>query len=543
MKNKIHLLLFQCLLSISFYACDRGNEPKPDVPDVPTVNEELDRYKPPIYPDNYTGMAEWSNRSRWNLANVHDPTVMLADDGYYYMYQTDASYGNAHAGHGHFHARRSRNLVDWEYQGATMAAAPDWVKARLNEYRATQGLPAIDNPSYGYWAPVARNLGNGIYRMYYAIVIDNYIKTGLPNTEANRDGSWTERAFIGMAETGDPGSNVWEDKGFVVCSASDKAMNGWARNSSNDWNAYFLYNAIDPTYVITKEGEHWLAYGSWHSGIVALQVDPLTGKPLNELGMPWNITESSGYGKRIAKRDNTRWQGSEAPEIIYNPETDYYYLFVAYDELSVAYNTRVGRSRNVDGPYLGIDGTNVTGGGNLLPVVTHPYKFTDSYGWVGISHCVVFNDGKGNWFYASQGRMPHGVPGINASNAIMMGHIRAICWTDDGWPVVMPERYGNVPDVPITEKELAGEWEQIDLEYNYGKQKEASLMTLTADNQITSGAWKGYTWSYDAAKQILTANGVKLYLRRETDWEASPRTHTIVYAGYTAKKTYWGKKK
>jgi beta-xylosidase len=425
-----------------------------------------------------------------------------------------------------------------------MAVAPEWVKARLNEYRATQGLSAIQDPSYGYWAPVARNLGNGKYRMYYCIVVDNYIKTGRANTEANWDGSWTERAFIGMAETGDPGSNVWTDKGFIVCSASDKAMNDWGRNSRNqDWNAYFLYNAIDPTYTITKTGEHRLTYGSWHSGIVTLQVDPATGKPLNELGAPWRITEASGYGKRIEKRDNSRWQGSEAPEIIYNPETDYYYLFVAYDELTVAYNTRVGRSRSIEGPYTGINGVDVTAGGNLLPVVTHPYKFMNGPGWVGISHCAVFDDGEGNWFYASQGRMPHGVPGVNASNAIMMGHIRAIRWTVDGWPLVMPERYGDVPDVPVTESELAGDWEHIDLGYSYGTQKEASLMTLTADHSIAAGTWKDQTWSYDAAEQVLTANGVKLYLRREVDWEATPRKHTIVYAGYTATKTYWGKKK
>jgi len=35
---------------------------------------------------------------------------------------------------------------------------------------------------------------------------------------------------------------------------------------------------------------------------------------------------------------------------------------------------------------------------------------------------------------------------------------------------------------------------------------------------------------------------VDLYLQREVDWEATPRTATIVYAGYTTQKTYWGKK-
>jgi hypothetical protein len=31
--------------------------------------------------------------------------------------------------------------------------------------------------------------------------------------------------------------------------------------------------------------------------------------------------------------------------------------------------------------------------------------------------------------YASQTRLPEGVPGINVSNAVMMGHVRAIQWT------------------------------------------------------------------------------------------------------------------
>ena len=74
----------------------------------------------PTYADSYTNIAGWHQRTQWNLANVHDPTVMKAADGYYYMYQTDASYGNAHEGHGHFHGRRSLDLVNWEYLGGTL---------------------------------------------------------------------------------------------------------------------------------------------------------------------------------------------------------------------------------------------------------------------------------------------------------------------------------------------------------------------------------------------------------------------------------------
>ena len=152
-----------------------------------SLEEQLNNYVAPDYDDNYTSIATWDMRKQWNLANVHDPSVFKAEDGYYYMYQTDASYGNAHEGHGHFHCRRSKDLVEWEYLGATMLDTPEWVKTKLNEYRAEMGLEPIEEPAYGYWAPVVRKVKDGLYRMYYSIVIDNYIKTGAANTESNFD--------------------------------------------------------------------------------------------------------------------------------------------------------------------------------------------------------------------------------------------------------------------------------------------------------------------------------------------------------------------
>ncbi len=410
-----------------------------------TLDEQLAAYQAPIYPDNYIAIADWNMRGQWNLANVHDPTVVLGEDGYYYMYQTDASYGNAHEGHGHFHARRSKNLIDWEYLGRTMKELPGWVVPKLNEIRQGMGLQPVATAaeiSYGFWAPCVRKVRNGLYRMYYSITCPGLL---------NGEGTWSERAFIGMME---------------------------------------------------------------------------------------NTNLSNNDGQLIATRQaGNRWQASEGPEIVYNPQTEYYYLFMAYDALETPYNTRVARSKSITGPYLGIDGANVTEGADMYPVVTHPYKFAKSEGWVGISHCAIFDDGNGNWYYASQGRLPESV-----DNAVMLGHVRSIRWTKDGWPLVMPERYGAVPQAAITEEELIGDWEHIDLSYVFGQQKESSTMTLTDDHKVSEGTWKDSSWSFDAENQILTVNGVDLYLQRETDWEAKPRTHTIVYASYTDNKTYWGKK-
>lgn len=506
--------------------------------DDQSLEEQLENYVAPDYADDYTSISAWSNRDQWNLSNVHDPSVVLAEDGYYYMYQTDASYGNAHTEGGHFHGRRSKNLVDWEYLGGTMQSLPDWVIPKLNEIRQEMGLSEVtpNTDDFGYWAPCVRKVRNGLYRMYYSIVC--------PGT-LDGDGTWSERAFIGLMENDNPANNDgWVDKGYVITNASDKGLNYHV--AADNWaNCYYKWNAIDPSYIITEDGKHYLVYGSWHSGIALVELDGETGKVKAELPNPWGDSDDiAAYGKLIATRHmGNRWQASEGPEVIYHD--GYYYLFLAYDALDIPYNTRVARATNIEGPYLGMDGTDVTNsGGDILPVVTHPYKFSSGYGWVGISHCCVFDDGNGNWFFASQGRFPANVGGNAYSNALMMGHVRSIRWTKEGWPLVMPERYGAVPQVEIIEEELIGDWEHIDLSYSYGNQKTSNKMTLSADHTVTEGTWSGATWEYDSNDRILKfSNGVEVYLQRETDWEASPRTHTIVYAGYGSNcKTYWGKK-
>lgn len=560
MRLKYLLIIAISLIALSFVGCGdddldpAGITTKPDDPDdKPDNNAD---FTIPTYADDYSSIASWDNRNEWNLANVHDPSVAFYN-GYYYMYGTDASYGNEAEGHGHFQGKRSTDLVNWEWVGGPFYDAPSWVADSLNAIRSRMDLDAIaeDNIQYGYWAPVVRRVsvgGQEILRMYYSVVIFNYIKTGNP-TSAAFDGSWTERAFIGMCESTDPAGAEWTDKGFVTTSSSDRGLD-YSRSSTSDWSGYFYYNAIDPTYIVSPEGNHYLIHGSWHSGFALLQVDATTGKPLNTLGEPYadNVSElTARYGVRIGTRTNgSRWQGSEAPEIIY--KDGYYYLFLAYDGLDVPYNTRVVRSENIEGPYLDINGRNFTNGeGDSYPIVTHPYKFNLSNGWVGIAHCSIFQkEDTDEWFYMSQGRLPANVGGNAYSNAIMMGHVRRIVWCpasanepDNQWPLALPERYAAVPDYgTITKDSLAGTWEHINLSYHYAQQNTATSLTLNADGTM-EGALTG-DWSYDESKKQLTLGSVIVCVEREVDWEANPRRVTLVYAG-TEKNlnaTYWGKK-
>ncbi|CAL65668.1 arabinan endo-1,5-alpha-L-arabinosidase [Christiangramia forsetii] len=534
-------LLYKGILGSMIYtllltgtACSKDepvSEEEQEVIEEEKEEPETNSFVGPTYKDDYTSIASWSERSQWNLANVHDPTV-VKDGEYYYMYQTDASYGNAHEGHGHYPYRRSKDLINWEFKGAVFPEAPSWIKDSLNSMRADMdpSLPPIENPNYGFWAPHVTKVDDK-FRLYYSVVVTNPIIGNDPNS------SWTERAFIGLAESNDLSSGNWEDKGMVISSIAD-GEETYLRDNGNDWSGYFKFNAIDPSFVVTPEGEQWLIYGSWHSGISAVQVDPSTGKPSK-------LEALEDYGVRIAGRGNVgsnRWQGLEAPEIIYNQETGFYYLFQAYDELSVAYNTRVVRSQNITGPYYGIDGGNVTEGAEAYPILTHPYKFDGHTGWVGISHPSVFqNPDTGKWFYSSQGRLPENVAGINVSNAVMMGQIREIYWTQDGWPLVAPERYAGVPDTEITKAEIVGTWEGITLEYQYRSMQTSYDVIFRADNSLGGGL--DGTWSLDADSGILTINGNDFIVDTAWDWEASPREETLTYAGIASSgASIWGKK-
>ena len=528
-----------------------GTAAEPEVTDGVTI---------PAFRDDYRSIAGWASKDQWNLANVHDPSIAYYK-GYYYMFNTDASYGNEHAkgpNHTHFPGKRSKDLVNWTYVPGPFTAAPSWVATRLNEIRKKMELDPINsaNIAYGYWAPVIRTVtvnGEERLRMYYCIVVDNYIKSGKKATEAF-DGSWGERAFIGMAETTTPETGNWTDYGFVTCSSSDKGRDGWSRKNTGDWEAYFYYNAIDPTYIVDG-GKHYLIHGSWHSGFALLEIDPSTGMPVKTLGDPWadTVTDlTARFGARVGARNTSRWQGSEAPEIV--KRGNYFYLFMAYDGLDVPYNTRVVRSESITGPYYDITGRNFTNArGDCYPIVTHPYKFSQGSGWVGISHCCIFQqEGSGDWFYASQARFPASAGG-NAPNAVMMGHVRRIVWCPssaddltDLWPIALPERYAGLTKKAVTAAEIPGKWEHINLKYSYGVQDESAVLNVNADGTL-SGALSG-SWSFDEARQYLTltagGKSVVVVVSHEVDWEASPRVETVVYAGTekTLNATWWGKK-
>jgi arabinan endo-1,5-alpha-L-arabinosidase len=111
------------------------------------------------------------------------------------------------------------------------------------------------------------------------------------------------------------------------------------------------YNAIDPDLVLDANGNPWLSFGSFNSGIKLTKL----GSNMKPTGALYSIANRSG--------------GIEAPVIVLR--NGYYYLFVSVGfccrGVDSTYQIRYGRSTSITGPYLDKSGIDMLqGGGTLL---------------------------------------------------------------------------------------------------------------------------------------------------------------------------------
>lgn len=77
-----------------------------------------------------------------------DPSVLLAPDGYYYAYATQARYAGQVL---NFQVARSRDLVNWEHLGEALPTKPTWAAT-----------------SQRFWAPDVSRHADGRYLLYYS---------------------------------------------------------------------------------------------------------------------------------------------------------------------------------------------------------------------------------------------------------------------------------------------------------------------------------------------------------------------------------------
>lgn len=234
-------------------------------------------------------------------AYVHDPSIIRAGDGLYYIYGS------------HMAAARSEDLMRWEMLSTDAGKGCTLVEDVQNQMgEALAWAKAIT-----FWAPDVCQLADGRYYLYYCCC----------------EGS-SPLSAMGLAVSDRP-EGPFEDCGVFLRSG----MEGLSEDGTL-YDATKHPNVVDPQVFFDQEGKLWMVYGSYSGGIFILEMDGQTGLPL----------PGQGYGKKLLGKNHSRIEG---PYILYAPDTAYYYLFLSFGGLDASggYNIRVCRSKNPDGPY------------------------------------------------------------------------------------------------------------------------------------------------------------------------------------------------
>jgi arabinan endo-1,5-alpha-L-arabinosidase len=294
---------------------------------------------------------------------AHDP-VVVKEGRRYYLFVTGPG----------IPFRSSPDLQHWGPVGKVFDTPPDWAPKTIVGFREH------------IWAPDVSFFG-GKWHLYYAV--STFGKN---------------RSAIGHAtnKTLDPTSKNyrWVDHGPVV-------------------QSYPIddYNAIDPNAVVDAKGTPWLSFGSFWNGIELVRLtrdgeraEP-DAKPVNIAARPHEGPQQPG--------------AIEAPYIV--RRGDYYYLFASFDfccrGANSTYNVRVGRSKDVQGPYLDRDGKPMTEGGGTKVI-------EGGTRWKGPGHEAVLRDGKSDILvYHAYDAENRGRPMLRMSK---------ITWDREGWPSVPP---------------------------------------------------------------------------------------------------------
>jgi arabinan endo-1,5-alpha-L-arabinosidase len=258
--------------------------------------------------------------------------------------------------------KTSTDLLRWTQQPEVFPSTPAWFQ---------QSVPAYEPRNI--WAPDLSYFG-GQYHLYYSV-----------------SSFGSNRSCIGHATRADLDAGSWSDHGAVLCS------NQPGQNDD--------FNAIDPNVILDEAGTPWLAFGSFWSGIQLAQLD-LEGR---RSGTQLYPLASRGGG------------AIEGPFLV--RRCGYYYLFVSFDACcrgaDSTYNLRVGRSRELLGPYLDRAGKALLqGGGTLL--------LSGDADWAGPGHNAVLFDGSRAF------NVYHAYATTNGASQL---RIAELAWDAEGWPV------------------------------------------------------------------------------------------------------------
>ena len=298
-----------------------------------------------------------------NEIRTHDPSTVVRDGDTYWVF---------HTGRG-CKSEFSPDLKNWSVGPPVFPQPLAW------------WTDAAPGSNLDVWAPDVIKIGPRFF-LYYSVSVWN-----------------KQTSVIGLAvnDTLDPhrADFLWKDMGPVI-------------QTSHADN----FNAIDPAMSFDEKGRLWLIFGSYWSGIKAVELDPKTGKRI--------AANSPVHSLAAAKPPSTAIEAS----YVYR-HGEFFYLFVNWGQCCKGTNSTyvvgVGRSRSISGPYVDRDGNGMLNGGGTV--------FLEKSGrFIGPGHIGILHDGNVEWcsyhFYDAE---ENGRPKLK---------VERLAWDAEGWPSLSENR-------------------------------------------------------------------------------------------------------
>lgn len=499
-----------------------------------------------------------------NLSRVmlHDPSIIVGNDGTYYAFGT------------HITTAKSTDLANWKVISNGYQTTNNYHFGNLQQNLAESFKWAGDHDTdckdgFAVWAPdviwnenyVNKDGTKGAYMMYYS-VSSTYCRSAIGfavSKEIDKNYQYAGTlVYSGFTKESDFDKNSKVDKIYTNTNIDELIADGTLKDGyNNNWSSGKTYNtdyapnAIDPTLFYDTEGKLWMTYGSWSGGIYLLELDPQTGMAIypgkNGKTEDGRVIDEY-FGTRIAGGHTISGEG---PYILYDEETQYYYLYVTYEYLdSVSgYNMRLFRSKKPEGPYLDAAGRGATLSSRTDDHNKYGIKVMGNYKFENMQKAYK-SPGHNSAFIDKKDGQRYLLYHTRFSNSWEYFELRVHQQfiNEKGWPVtaVFENRGDSISKTGYSQEDIVGTYEYI----NHGtKSEKDSFLTsekivLNADGTVegkVTGTWKETENSYLATFVInnVTYHGVFFKQQDESGSHAMTMTFTAIGEN---NETIWGVK-
>lgn len=509
-----------------------------------------------LLPASDSGAAQSAAPKR---AWVHDPSIIKADNTYYL-------FGS------HLADAKSTDMINWTQMNTDWNSGRNWkqdsvygkILDNLAESFKWAGYDDGDccRGNLAVWAPdviwnpqyVWEDGSEGAYMLYYSAsstwrrsCIGYAVSKSVEGPYSYVDTViYSGFTTHGNLDHGNPGSvstrntrwnNSYLNFNKLIQNGVIEDVNSKWFFANGDYNTDYAPNAIDPTIFFDKEGAMHMIYGSWSGGLFILDLDEKTGA-VRYPGKDSTDTVSGNFvdryfGTHIAGGNH---QSGEGPYILYDKETDYYYLYETYGGLlgDGGYNMRLFRSKDVTGPYVDAKGQNAnrnnSNNDNYGIKLIGNYRFSGQTGYRAAGHNSALINDDGTHYLIYHQRF---------TDNIFYHEVRVHkqFMNEDGWPVTAV--YENRGDEigHYTDEEVLGTYEII----NHGTATNANMIStktiqLLPDGSVTggmTGQWSKTTGTdYDYI--TITSGGTVyrgVFFRQYTEASAPKQVMTFTTIG------------